>query len=114
VGSILNYASVCYSRMARTHFLKLERLQYRSLILVLGLMQSTPNNSLGVLSGVSPLAKTCMYLNYRYLVTVYDKHVSSFEGTASNPEQVELRKMYERICIGGPVHVPTIKNLCTI
>jgi hypothetical protein len=31
VGTILYYASVCYSRMARTHFLKLERLQYRGL-----------------------------------------------------------------------------------
>jgi hypothetical protein len=60
VGSILDYASVCYSRMARTHFLKLERLQYRSLSIALGLMQSTPNKSLGVLSGVSPLAERCM------------------------------------------------------
>jgi hypothetical protein len=31
VGSILDFASECYSEMARTHFLKLERLQYRSL-----------------------------------------------------------------------------------
>jgi hypothetical protein len=57
-GSILDYASVCYSGMAiRTHFLKLERLQYRGLRIALGLMQSTPNNSLGVLSGVAPLAE---------------------------------------------------------
>jgi hypothetical protein len=92
-GSNLNFASVCYSRMARTHFLKLERLQYRGLRIVLGLMQLTPNNSLGVLSGVSLLAERCMYLNYRYLVTVFHKHVPSFERTASNPEQVELRKV---------------------
>jgi hypothetical protein len=56
LGSILDYASVCYSGMARTHFLKLEILQYRGLRIALGLMQSTPKNSLGVLSGVSPLA----------------------------------------------------------
>jgi hypothetical protein len=37
-------------------------------------MQSTPNNTLGVLSGVSPLAKRCMYLNYRFLVTICHKH----------------------------------------
>jgi hypothetical protein len=43
--------------MATTHFLKLERLQYRGLRIALGLMQSTTNNSLGVLSGVSPLAE---------------------------------------------------------
>jgi hypothetical protein len=46
VRSILDYASVCYSGMASTHFLKLERLQYRDLRIALGLMQSTPNNSL--------------------------------------------------------------------
>jgi hypothetical protein len=74
VGSILDYASVCYSGMARTHFLKLERLQYRGLRIALGLMRSTPNDSLGVLSGVSPLAERCLYLNYRYLVTVFHKH----------------------------------------
>jgi hypothetical protein len=54
VGSILDYASVICSRMARMHFLKLERLQYLGLRIALGLMQSTPNNSL--LSGVSLLA----------------------------------------------------------
>jgi hypothetical protein len=74
MGSILDYVSVCYSGMARTHFLKLERLQYRGLRIALGLIQSTPNNSLGVLSGVSALAERCMYLNYRYLVTVFHKH----------------------------------------
>jgi hypothetical protein len=37
-------------------------------------MQSTPNNSLGVLSGISPLTERCMYLNYKYLVTVFHKH----------------------------------------
>jgi hypothetical protein len=79
VGSILDYASVCYSEMARTHFLKLERLQYRGLRIVLGLMQSTPNNSLGVLNGVSPLVEKCMYLNYRYLVTVFNKQGHPFE-----------------------------------
>jgi hypothetical protein len=76
---ILEYESVCYFEMARTHFLKLERLQYRGLRIALGLMQSTPNNSLGVLSGVSPLAEKCMYLNYRYLVTVFHKHGHIFE-----------------------------------
>jgi hypothetical protein len=74
VGFILNYASVCYSGMTRTHFLKLETLQYRGLRISLGLMQSTPNKCLKVLSGVSSLAERCMYLNYRYLVSVFHKH----------------------------------------
>jgi hypothetical protein len=38
-------------------------------------MQLTPNNSLGVLTGVSPMAERCKYLNYRYLATVFHKHV---------------------------------------
>jgi hypothetical protein len=44
------------------NFLKLERLQYWGLRVVLGLMQSTSNNSLRVLRGVSPLAERCMYV----------------------------------------------------
>jgi hypothetical protein len=43
------------------------------IVLGLSLMQSTPNNSLGVLSGVSSLAERCMYLNYKYVVTVFHK-----------------------------------------
>jgi hypothetical protein len=54
---------VCYSGMARTHFLKLERLQYRGLRIALGSMQSMPNSfSFG--------GKMYVYLNYRYLVTL--------------------------------------------
>jgi ABC-type uncharacterized transport system permease subunit len=37
-------------------------------------MQSTPNNSLGVLRGIFPLAERFIYLNYRFLVTVFHKH----------------------------------------
>jgi hypothetical protein len=109
VGSILDYASVFYSDMARTHTekkfffsfefrLSTEKCQKcyffkylqivvctvldrdlfffhvfvlgvhyilslsLSLRIALGLLQSTPNNSLVVLSGVSPLAERCMYL----------------------------------------------------
>jgi hypothetical protein len=51
IGSVLDYASVCYSGMAKTHMLRLERVQYRGIRLALGLMCSTPNNSLEVLSG---------------------------------------------------------------
>jgi hypothetical protein len=96
VGSILDYASVCYSRMARTHFLKLERLQYQGLKIALGLMQSTPNNSLGVLSGVFLLAERCMYLNYRYLVTVFNKHGHPFR------DQLEtLNRLNSERCMKG-------------
>jgi hypothetical protein len=77
----------------------------------MGLMESTPINSLGVLSGVSPLADVP---NYKYLVTVFHKHGHPLRERPSNPVQVELRNMYEGICIGGPDHFPAIKILCTI
>jgi hypothetical protein len=37
----------------------------------LGLIGSTPNNCLGVLSGTPPLAKRFAYLNFRYLVAAF-------------------------------------------
>jgi hypothetical protein len=43
--------------------------QYRVLRIALGLLGSTPNNCLVVLSGIPPLAETFAYLNFRYLVT---------------------------------------------
>jgi hypothetical protein len=74
VGSILDYMRLYFTLgMTRTHFLKLKRLQYRGLKIALGLIQSTPHNSLGVLIGLSPRAKRCMYLNNRYLVTLFYK-----------------------------------------
>jgi hypothetical protein len=51
--------------------LRLERVQYRGIRLALGLMCSTPNNSLGVLSGIPPLPERFFYLNSRYLVAVF-------------------------------------------
>jgi hypothetical protein len=71
VGSVLECGSVCYSGMAMTHMLWLERVQYRGIRIALGLLFSTPNNSLGVLSGIAPLAKRFVYLNFRYLVAVF-------------------------------------------
>jgi hypothetical protein len=35
IGSVLDYASVCYSGMAKTHMLRLERVQYRGIGLAL-------------------------------------------------------------------------------
>jgi hypothetical protein len=43
IGSVLEYGSVCYAGMARTHVLLLERIQYRALRISMGLMGSTPN-----------------------------------------------------------------------
>jgi hypothetical protein len=70
VGSVLEYGSVCYSGMIRTHMLRLEKAQYRGIKIALGLMCSTPNNSLGVLSGIAPLAERLVFLNFNHLVAV--------------------------------------------
>jgi hypothetical protein len=71
VGSVLEYGSVSYSGMARTNMLRLERVQYQGIRIALGLMCSTPNNILGVLSGMARLAEGFVYLNFRYLVAVF-------------------------------------------
>jgi hypothetical protein len=68
IGSVLEYGSVCFPNMARTHMLGLERVQYRALRIALGLMGSTSNNCLGDLSGIPPLAERFAYLSFRYLV----------------------------------------------
>jgi hypothetical protein len=51
--------------------LALEKVQYQSLRIALGLMGSTPNNCLGVLSGIPPLAERFAYLNFRYCVAAF-------------------------------------------
>jgi hypothetical protein len=68
IGSVLEYGSVCFTNMANTHMLDLERIQYRALRIALSLMGSTPNNCMGVLGGISPLAER---LNFRYLVATF-------------------------------------------
>jgi hypothetical protein len=60
--------------MAKTHMLGLERVQYRALRSALALMGSTPNNCMGILSGIPPLPERFVYLNFRYLVTVFYRH----------------------------------------
>jgi hypothetical protein len=59
------------SGMARTHMLRMERVQYREIRIALGLMCSNPKNSLGVLSGMAPPAERFVYLNFRYFMVVF-------------------------------------------
>jgi hypothetical protein len=51
--------------------IEMEKFQYRGIRIALGLMCSTPNNSLVVLSSIAPLPKIFVYLNVRYLVAVF-------------------------------------------
>jgi hypothetical protein len=54
------------------YMFRLERVQYRGIRLALGLVCSTSNNSLGVLSGIPPLPERFVYLNSsRHLVAVF-------------------------------------------
>jgi hypothetical protein len=69
VGFILKYDSICFSEIARTQMLRSEK--DRGIRIALGLMCSTPNNSMGVLNGIRPLAERFVYLNFRYLVAVF-------------------------------------------
>jgi hypothetical protein len=71
IGSVLKYGSVCFTNMAKTHMLGLERVQYRALRIALGLMGSTPNNCLGVFGGILQFAEKFAYLNFRYLVAAF-------------------------------------------
>lgn len=55
VRSALDYGAHCYQFMARTHRLKLFRLQWRALRICLGLMNSTHTQTCEVLAGIPPL-----------------------------------------------------------
>jgi hypothetical protein len=57
IGSVLEYGSVCFTNMAKTHMLGLESMQYRVLGIAFGLMGSTSNNCLDVLRGIPPLTE---------------------------------------------------------
>jgi hypothetical protein len=57
IGSVLEYDSVCFTNISKTHMLGLERVQYRALRIALGLMGSTPNNCLVFLVAYHHLRK---------------------------------------------------------
>jgi hypothetical protein len=71
IRSVLEYGSICFTNMAKTYMLGLERVQYRALRIELGLMGSTPNNCLGVLSDIPPLTERVTYINFRYHVAAF-------------------------------------------
>jgi hypothetical protein len=55
IRSVLEYGCIVFDRMAGTHVLKLEKVQYRCLRVALGLMQSTHIQTFEVIGGVLPL-----------------------------------------------------------
>jgi hypothetical protein len=72
IRSVLEYGCVAFDRMAGTHILILERVQYRCLRIALGLMQSTHVQTLEVIGGVPPpLRMRFSMLNHRYLISAF-------------------------------------------
>jgi hypothetical protein len=90
VGSVLEYGLVCYSGIARTHMLRLERVQYRGIRIALGLMCSTPNNSM------APLAEGFVYLNFIYLVAVFYRFDHPLKRRLETLREVNLGR-----CVAG-------------
>ncbi|EDS43258.1 conserved hypothetical protein [Culex quinquefasciatus] len=66
--SVLEYGSFCFQSAAKSRLLVLQRIQYRSLRIVLGCMHSTHNMTLEVLAGVLPLRTRYYELSYRFLI----------------------------------------------
>ncbi|XP_038106658.1 uncharacterized protein LOC119766282 [Culex quinquefasciatus] len=66
--SVLEYGSFCFQSAAKSRLLVLQRIQYRSLRIVLGCMHSTHNMTLEVLAGVLPLRTRYYELSYWFLI----------------------------------------------
>ena len=65
--SVLEYGYFCFRSAAKTHIIKLQRIQYRCLRVALGCMHSTHTMSLEVLPGVLPLRDRFWDLSSRLL-----------------------------------------------
>ncbi|XP_029713933.2 probable RNA-directed DNA polymerase from transposon BS isoform X1 [Aedes albopictus] len=72
--SVIEYGSFVFHMTAKTHFIKLERIQFRCLRICLGLLNSTHTQSVEVIAGVIPLNIRFFELNCRYLTS---SHVAS-------------------------------------
>jgi hypothetical protein len=82
IRSVLEYGYIAFARMADTHMLKLERIQYCCLRIALGLMQSTHCQTLEVIVGMLPLRMRFSMLNHGYLISAF--------STAGHPLRQEL------------------------
>jgi hypothetical protein len=71
IRSGLEHRCIAFGRMAATHMLKLERIQYRCLRIALGLMRSTHVQTLDVIGGVPPLRLRFSMLNHKNLISTF-------------------------------------------
>jgi hypothetical protein len=67
----LIHLCIDFLRMAKTHMLRLDRVQYRGIRIALELMCLTQNNSVGVFRGMVLLAERFVDPNFRYLVAEF-------------------------------------------
>jgi hypothetical protein len=77
-----------YFRMASTHMLKLQRVQYHCLRIALGLMQSDHVQTLEVIGGVPPLRMRFSMLNHKNLISAF-----STDGHSLKQELAALSRL---------------------
>jgi hypothetical protein len=127
IRSVLEYECIAFDRMAGTHMLKLERVQYRCLRIALGLMQSTLVQTLQVIGGVPPLRMRFLMLNHGYLISAFStaghtlRHELAALSGLNSPKIVRefnvvesynlepARSVYE-YPLGALLHVPKVND----
>ena len=82
IRSIIDYGSILYGNASKYELANIDRLQYKAIRVSLGLMMSTPTNSLLVEAGELPLKFRRNNLTYKFLLTrikrnEYDPVISS-------------------------------------
>ncbi|XP_062702077.1 uncharacterized protein LOC134285420 isoform X1 [Aedes albopictus] len=95
--SVLEYGSFCFQAAAKTHLLKLQRVQYRCLRIALGCMNSTHTMSLEVLAGVQPLTDRFAELSFRFLIrceVVNPLVIENFEKLLEQNPQTRFMSVY--------------------
>jgi hypothetical protein len=79
IRSVLKYGCIAFDRMAGTHMLKLERVQYRCLRIALGLMHSNHVQTLKVIRVVSSSRMRFSMFNHGYLISAALSRLNSPE-----------------------------------
>ncbi|XP_055549966.1 uncharacterized protein LOC129732771 [Wyeomyia smithii] len=95
--SVLEYGCFCFRSAAKTHIIKLERIQYRCLRIALGCMHSTHTMSLEVLAGVLPLKDRFWIINSRILVKsdiLNPMIINNFERLVELQSQTRFMTVY--------------------
>jgi hypothetical protein len=77
---VLEYGCIAFDRMAATHVLKLEKIQYRCFKIALGLMKSTNFQTPEIIRGVPLLKLRISMLNHKYLILDFDDYVRCYRS----------------------------------